>query len=88
MGFISFSALSEARRGEAWRGVFWTLVGLRDDELAEFSIDGCGRGREGVLRGDYLSGFHHVWREGELLGPKEKPSQWTSRKEILEKTKL
>lgn len=31
----------------AWRGTFWTLVGLRDDELAEFSFDGRGRGREG-----------------------------------------
>lgn len=28
---IAFLTLGEARRGEAWRGVFWTLVGLRDD---------------------------------------------------------
>lgn len=47
-------------------------------------MDAGEGGREGVLRGDYLGGFHHVWREGEreLVGPKEKPSQWTSPKEF------
>lgn len=33
---IAFLTLGEAWRGVAWRGVSWTLVGLRDDELAEF----------------------------------------------------
>lgn len=42
---IAFSTL-----GEAWRGVFWTLVGLRDDELPYLSfrlMDADEGGREG-----------------------------------------
>lgn len=29
--------------------------------------EGREGGREGGLRGDYLGGFHHVWRERELV---------------------
>lgn len=46
-GDSDFCGIAFLTLGEAWRGVFWTLVGLRDDELVEFSFDGCGRGREG-----------------------------------------
>lgn len=42
----------------------WTLVGLRDDELAEFSFDGRGRGREGGREGYDVAG-------GGLTSPKE-----------------
>lgn len=40
----------------ARRGVSWTLVGLRDDGLPEFSFDGRGRGREGGREGYEVAG--------------------------------
>lgn len=58
--------------------MFWTLVGLRDDELAEFSFDGRGRGREGGRECYEVT----TWVDSIMCGEREREN-WFDRKKNL-----